>query len=419
MKYRLCLGIGLLFLSGVSFAYSIKPPIDEVYKTFYSSKYHFGNNFFAFQNAFLNMLLLFQVLSFIQYWNTRQTVYWHYTLYSLVLWLYFARAFPPYFYFLFSDMEGFRLFHYFLRPPNQEGLNHQMELIFFLLIMKTYLAFIDSFFEFKNENKEIHQKINWMRGILLGATTVMLLILLIYSDFYVDHTTILGIKNLCFLPALWLMYKIWRLNLTCANWILLGSSMLILGSTMVGVIRTLGIELFGQRVYLQLGVLAELLCFNAALGRLSWLLATEKARLKEALNEHQCKLLLGVAVNQDELLTQLDTWIETGLKRLATGEENLRFSIAQIADDLHQSSSTLLRRVSKLTGMSVEEYVLEYRLKHAHQLVLETQKSFGEIALLTGFGEHSPFSKAFKKKFGYSPSTLRKGGLSIWGNFEG
>ncbi len=139
--------------------------------------------------------------------------------------------------------------------------------------------------------------------------------------------------------------------------------MLILGSTMVGVIRTLGIELFGQRVYLQLGVLAELLCFNAALGRLSWLLAVEKARLKEALNEHQCKPPLNAAIHRDELLTQLDAWIETGLQRLATGEENLRFSIAQTADDLHQSSSALLRRVSKLTGMSVEEYVLDYRLK--------------------------------------------------------
>jgi AraC-like DNA-binding protein len=364
------------------------------------------------------MLLLFQVLTFIQYCNTYQRVYFHYGIYMFTIWFYFARSFPPYFYFLFSNIDEYRLFHYFLRPPHREGLNNQTELILFLLIMNAYLMFTDSFFSLAENSEKVHQKLNWVIRVLL-AIAIILLILLPVKDFFTYPITGLVLKNLCFLPVLWLMYTIWKLSLPCTNWILLGSCMLIIGSSVVGLIKIIGIDLFGQRVYLQLGVLAELFCFNAALGRLSWLIEVEKINLKAALDARKKNLTVEMVEPSDEFLPQLDHQIESVLKRIASRETNLKFSVTQIAADLHMSSSALLRKVNKVTGVSTEEYVLSYRLQHAHEQVLKTNMSFGEIAILTGFGENSSFSKAFKKKFGYSPSTLRKGGSSDSGEFEG
>lgn len=51
-------------------------------------------------------------------------------------------------------------------------------------------------------------------------------------------------------------------------------------------------------------------------------------------------------------------------------------------------------------------YLLEKRLVHAHRQLLSGNCSVSEMALATGFADIFSFSKAFKKRFGISPSNL-------------
>ena len=65
----------------------------------------------------------------------------------------------------------------------------------------------------------------------------------------------------------------------------------------------------------------------------------------------------------------------------------------------------------RLTGMSVSEWIWDRRLHRCHDLLTRPELhplSLTEIAYRMGFNSSSHFSTAFRKKYGLSPSELRK-----------
>lgn len=62
----------------------------------------------------------------------------------------------------------------------------------------------------------------------------------------------------------------------------------------------------------------------------------------------------------------------------------------------------------QLTGIPFKEYLLRLRLEYAMQQLTQTEQSITEICLESGFNSPSYFSKAFRERFGMSPSNLRK-----------
>ncbi|MGV8964468.1 MAG: helix-turn-helix transcriptional regulator [Candidatus Saccharimonadaceae bacterium] len=59
--------------------------------------------------------------------------------------------------------------------------------------------------------------------------------------------------------------------------------------------------------------------------------------------------------------------------------------------------------------ISIYKFYNEERLKRAHLLIQQTTLPLNTIAYMSGFNVYSNFSKSFKKKFLYSPSTLKRG----------
>lgn len=57
---------------------------------------------------------------------------------------------------------------------------------------------------------------------------------------------------------------------------------------------------------------------------------------------------------------------------------------------------------------SVFSYLLHKRLEHARFLLLDVKRNVGEVARQIGYKNPNHFSTAFKKKFGFSPATLKK-----------
>ena len=59
-------------------------------------------------------------------------------------------------------------------------------------------------------------------------------------------------------------------------------------------------------------------------------------------------------------------------------------------------------------GMSVYNFVTEYRLKQAHASILASTTPLKTIATRLGYSHVNHFIVAFRRKFGYSPGSLRK-----------
>lgn len=72
------------------------------------------------------------------------------------------------------------------------------------------------------------------------------------------------------------------------------------------------------------------------------------------------------------------------------------------------SESVLLRSFQQVIGSSPMQYVLNYRISKAAELLLTTSDKSCEIANACGFRDVSYFTKTFKKKKGVSPIEYRK-----------
>ena len=83
-------------------------------------------------------------------------------------------------------------------------------------------------------------------------------------------------------------------------------------------------------------------------------------------------------------------------------------TIEALASACSLSVSALERRFKKHLSKTPHQYITEIRLEQAWRLLKETKKNIGTIALETGFADHSHFTRAFKKHFGESPSSLRQ-----------
>ena len=84
-------------------------------------------------------------------------------------------------------------------------------------------------------------------------------------------------------------------------------------------------------------------------------------------------------------------------------------STSAVARRIGVSAKTLETHFKRSLQTTPGHYHLHIRLKLARKLVLETQLGIQEIAVRTGFGSQSAFSRSFRKKFGHAPLHLRRG----------
>lgn len=82
-------------------------------------------------------------------------------------------------------------------------------------------------------------------------------------------------------------------------------------------------------------------------------------------------------------------------------------SVESLASACNISVSALERRFRKHLNKTPHQYINEVRLDNARQMLLETEKPVGTIALETGFADHSHFSRAFSRHFGITPRKAR------------
>ena len=81
--------------------------------------------------------------------------------------------------------------------------------------------------------------------------------------------------------------------------------------------------------------------------------------------------------------------------------------IANIAHTAHLHPNYAMSLFRKHLGLSIVDYVTQYRLAHAQRLLIMSNANASEIALEAGFGSVSRFYTAFKRAYGQSPGAYR------------
>lgn len=195
----------------------------------------------------------------------------------------------------------------------------------------------------------------------------------------------------------------------------------------IGKVRSLYLEIprqeFAERFPKDRIPLARTMATGRGLGRIASefcsMLASEGASL-----DAQVRARLG-----DELMDVLALALDMGERDDFTADRSVRqvrlrsvkawieehladpdFSLDKIAKN-NGISLRHLHYLFRLTDMSVSEWIWDRRLQRCHDLLTRPEPrplSVTEVAYQLGFSSSSHFSTAFRRKFGISPSDLRK-----------
>lgn len=88
--------------------------------------------------------------------------------------------------------------------------------------------------------------------------------------------------------------------------------------------------------------------------------------------------------------------------------DNEQFGILELCREVGMSRAQLYRKFKTLTNKTVNEYLIQFRLFKAKEMLSETDLTVSEVAWETGFKNLSHFSRIYSETFGHSPGSQRK-----------
>jgi AraC-like DNA-binding protein len=100
---------------------------------------------------------------------------------------------------------------------------------------------------------------------------------------------------------------------------------------------------------------------------------------------------------EEKFLTKLMDYIDVNWN-------NLNLNVNNFSKELGYSKSQLYRKLIKLSGKSPNNFIKEFKLHKALNLLRKQDKNISEIAYETGFNSPAYFSKCFMDKYGILPS---------------
>ncbi|HWH57830.1 MAG TPA: AraC family transcriptional regulator [Terriglobales bacterium] len=119
--------------------------------------------------------------------------------------------------------------------------------------------------------------------------------------------------------------------------------------------------------------------------------------------------------NKGWLRAIFDPQMGTALKAIHDSV-NTPWTVESLAEAAGMSRSAFAARFKDLLGQTPLEYVTEWRMQKAMQLLEQRDKKLIDVARSVGYESDAAFSKAFKRVVGDNPGEYRKRGLGGHGN---
>ena len=87
-----------------------------------------------------------------------------------------------------------------------------------------------------------------------------------------------------------------------------------------------------------------------------------------------------------------------------------QFDVTEFADAIGMSKSLLAKRIKEETGQSTSQFIRNYRLSIARDLIQENyaNRNIMEIAYKVGFNDPKYFTRCFTQLYGTAPSTYKE-----------
>ena len=102
-----------------------------------------------------------------------------------------------------------------------------------------------------------------------------------------------------------------------------------------------------------------------------------------------------------------EAYVDMALKEITANYEH-PVRISSIARKIGINRSYLSIIFKKRMGVSPQQYLIDFRMEKAAELIQETDMAIRAVASVVGYTDPLTFSKAFKQKYGCSPSLFRE-----------
>ena len=103
---------------------------------------------------------------------------------------------------------------------------------------------------------------------------------------------------------------------------------------------------------------------------------------------------------QQQFLEKIKTIVEEHI-------DNDQFNVEDLGDKMSMSRSQIHRKLKALTNQSATQFIRNYRLHRAAELLKLESGNITEIAYQVGFSSQTYFSKCFQELFNMSPSEYK------------
>jgi AraC-like DNA-binding protein len=87
---------------------------------------------------------------------------------------------------------------------------------------------------------------------------------------------------------------------------------------------------------------------------------------------------------------------------------NEQFGAEELAKEVGISRSQIHRKLQKINGKSITQFIREIRLEEALRLLQKEVGTASEISYQVGFGSPTYFNKCFHEYFGYPPGEVKR-----------
>ncbi len=103
-----------------------------------------------------------------------------------------------------------------------------------------------------------------------------------------------------------------------------------------------------------------------------------------------------------------EDFLRTVIKKIRENISEFEFGVDELAREVGMSRTNFYKKIRSLTGMTVNDFVKNLKLKVAADLLVNSDYNVNEVAYHIGMKDASYFSRCFKETFGSLPSEFVK-----------
>lgn len=280
-----------------------------------------------------------------------------------------------------------------------------------------YFLFVDRLMHIGISAPRLSQALNFIARFFAGMIGLNFLLQIIFGGVLADKVH--QVFQVVLLPTMvWVVIHLLRnAKLFYQKLILIGVIALVSGFLCVLATRMFGeqrddlvrgvVRCFSTRwgniclYHLKVGIVLDVFCF-------SWALTLRQRELLIAMAPAKVvkvKEVKMVEKHEIEIKGPLSQQVRDFLEQHFQ-QDSLK--VGDIAKALHTTADKVAHKLKEETGLTTEQYILQYRLERAVEMLLKTDKTASEITLDIGLKDLAHFSRAFKNQYGQSPLAFRK-----------